>query len=201
MERIRSGVSWGERNRRTRPGFCRGMQTIRKILGATLALIAAQGLGGTSAGTTPVYPDQETLFRAVDEERVAWQVYQALAVAWPEAVQFAHIAQAEARHYAAMADQWARLGDGRAMGGVADEPLLAEHRALRDKLIAAGKVSREAALAVGKQIEEENIAHLTGLIEGSEDAALRTVAENLREASRRHLRAFSGGRHGKGSSQ
>ncbi len=125
-----------------------------------------------------------------EEEKLARDVYTVLAQKWGLRT-FSNIARSEQVHMDAVLVLLDRYGftDPAAdlpAGSYAD-PHLQE---LYDALIARGSVSIEEALAVGKLIEQTDIADLDERIERTDEADVAAVYENLRAGSVNHLAAF-----------
>ncbi|MDO5500191.1 MAG: DUF2202 domain-containing protein [Propionibacteriaceae bacterium] len=125
-----------------------------------------------------------------EEERLAKELYEALGDKWGVA-QFDRIAASEQRHFDAMGRAVARYqledpSKGAKVGVYAD-PKLQE---LWDDWHGRGMESKEAAFAVGVELEKADIADLKKAIDTSDNADLDRVYGNLLRGSENHLRAF-----------
>jgi hypothetical protein len=126
-----------------------------------------------------------------EEEKLARDVYRKLAVTSGNAT-FTRIAASEQRHMDAMGRliQRYRLTDP-AKGMAAGEFRNAELQRLYDELIAKGSASPTAALEVGRNIEQLDIADLQAREAQSRHADVQWVFERLERGSENHLRAFT----------
>ena len=128
----------------------------------------------------------------IEEEKLAHDVYQAMADKWGARV-FGNIKNSETMHqnmvWAVMESRG--LADPRQAeaGKFANSDL----QALYDKLIAQGNQSVQEAYKVGVLVEETDIADLKKTIANldAKDSDVKVVLENLLHASENHLRAFS----------
>lgn len=135
---------------------------------------------------------QETaLIGMADEEKLAHDLYVALAARYPALTQFARIAQSETQHLTTMrlmldrydlADPTAGLPAGDFASDAFD--------ALYDSLL-AGATTSTAALAAGVAVEKADIADLDAARAGLDAPDLAQAYANLRAASEHHLTAFS----------
>jgi rubrerythrin len=118
-------------------------------------------------------------------------VYTALAAKWDRQV-FSNIAGAEQRHMDLINALLVRY---EIEDPVADDTAGAftnrELSELYAKHVASGETSLENAFRAGATIEDKDIFDLYALIESSENADVKLVANNLVKGSRNHLRAFS----------
>lgn len=132
---------------------------------------------------------QDLLFLK-QEEKLARDVYQALAARWNHTV-FQNISRSEQSHMNAVDLLIKRYGlkDATPAGpGMFTYP---ELQALYDQLMASGSQSLENALAAGVVIEETDLASLDQILKETSQLAIRRVADNLRAASQKHLSAFN----------
>jgi hypothetical protein len=134
-----------------------------------------------------------------EEEKLARDVYNELAQKWGTP-QFSNIARSEQRHTDAIAALLGRYGvadpaANKAAGTYADPAL----QKLHDDLVARGSKSLTEALAVGKLIEQTDIADLDKRIARTTQSDVVAVYKNLRTGSEHHLSAFSGGFTGGGA--
>jgi hypothetical protein len=125
-----------------------------------------------------------------EEEKLARDVYTAMNQLWAHWV-FAHIVESEQRHM----DRVGQLLEKYQLADpvVDDAPGVftdAGLQALYGQLVAAGKVSLVAAFHVGATIEDLDIHDLGAALNLADNEDIRTVYQNLRKASRNHLRAF-----------
>lgn len=125
-----------------------------------------------------------------EEEKLARDVYQVL-YEQTFAMVFGNIAQSEQQHMDKVKlflDAY-RIDDPaqEEPGKFTDEIL----QTLYDDLIAQGSVSELEAFKVGALVEEVDIQDLDVAIENTEIAELKAMYTNLRDASYKHLRAFT----------
>ena len=125
-----------------------------------------------------------------EEERLARDLYRQFHRAWGVPI-FDNIAASEQRHYDAIGRLLERYGVpdpsvGRPPGVYADTELQDAY----DVWLTRGLSSVEEAFAAGVELETGDIADLSAAAEGSDEAAIHRVYENLRAASGNHLRAF-----------
>ena len=125
-----------------------------------------------------------------EEEKLARDVYLTLYRHWMKPI-FSNIALSEQRHMDAvklLLDRY-KIADpvkDNSVGAFTNP----EFTRLFAELVAAGKVSFEAALRTGAGIEEKDIRDLQVFISRTDNLDLRTVYQNLMKGSRNHLRAF-----------
>jgi hypothetical protein len=127
-----------------------------------------------------------------EEEKLARDVYQALGAKWTAATVFQRIAQSEQRHVDAVKvvlDRYGIADPAAAMkpGEFVDRGL----QKLYDTLVARGSVSLAAALQVGVQIENVDVADLQNALAETSNADLERLYGNLLRGSQNHLRAFT----------
>ncbi|QIK36653.1 DUF2202 domain-containing protein [Caldichromatium japonicum] len=137
-------------------------------------------------------PEQiATLLWMIEEEKLAGDLYEAFYDQTKLPV-FDRIAAAEDRHMD-------RLVAHAQQANVDVAPILAlpagqfvnhELQALYDQLLQAGSLSAEAALAVGIQVEQDDIAALEAAIAEAAGTLLETVYSHLQAGSEHHLAAF-----------
>lgn len=161
----------------------------RTVATTAPALGAAQPDAPTATATDPSSLAADLAFMR-EEEKLARDVYTALAQKWGLRT-FSNIARSEQVHMDAVLVLLDRYGftDPAAnlpAGSYAD-PHLQE---LYDSLIARGSVSVDEALAVGKLIEQTDIADLDERIARTDEADVVAVYKNLRAGSVNHLAAF-----------
>lgn len=170
--------------------------------------MTAIGLGGLAlaagawtAAASPYVPTDTTSITSTvsaelsfmrDEERLARDLYQAIAAQYDNAVPFSTIAVSEQRHFDSVGLLLTRYGlDDPAAGktaGVYSEP---ELQALYDSLLAQSKVSIDEAYKVGIAVETKDIADLKEAIDDATQADIDRVYANLLNGSESHLQAFT----------
>jgi hypothetical protein len=162
------------------------------------------GGGGNNAGSAdaavydaPAYDapasgrfaDEAAMLRWLrEEEKLAHDVYVALQ---GRSMIFTNISASEQTHTDAVRVLLDRYGvadpsAGRAAGSFADPAL----QALHDALVAQGRASDVAALQVGAEIEELDIADLREMRGVATHADVRATLDTLERGSRNHLRSF-----------
>ncbi|WP_158277323.1 DUF2202 domain-containing protein [Opitutus sp. ER46] len=187
------------------------MKTKLALLLLTPALVFAaparqgQGAGaGSPANPNPVRPDcplntvtaatpttlpVAALVGAVEEERMARDLYLAAAAKW-DLPMFTRIAQAEARHEVALVRlaTTANVSLPAAQAGVYTSANLGE---LHTALMALVNESATGALKAGALLEETDIRDLRQLQATATDDPTRAVLANLERASGHHLAALT----------
>ena len=166
------------------------MRTGLRTLALGLVLVVAVAVGASVAVAAGPLDTTEraTLLSMREEEKLAHDVYVALAAKTGEQA-FLKIAAAEERHGAALERMLTLSGiadptDGYAVGKF---PTMQK---LYDDLVAQGSASRAAAVQVGISIEKMDIADLKAAIAETDEAALDRVYGSLLAGSQRHLLAF-----------
>ncbi|MBM2616422.1 DUF2202 domain-containing protein [Actinoplanes sp. LDG1-06] len=157
------------------------------------------GFGGGMCGRLPVTAPQGTLTAAqkatlasmAQEEKLAQDLHGNLGARY-DAFVFEHIAVAETQHLNAVRAmlQRYRITDptaGQAPGAFTDSTVQATY----DKLLAQGTRSRAAALAVGQQVERDDIAALNAAADGLTAPDVQQLYARLSAGSQRHLAAFT----------
>lgn len=167
-----------------------GLHTL--ALGLVLVVALASGASSAGAATTPDDRERATLVAMREEEKLAHDVYVALAAKTGDRA-FLRIAASEERHGRALERALAQRGiadptDGYAAGRF---PTASTQR-LYDELVDRGAVSRTAAIGVGLEIERMDIADLKAAIVQTDEPVLDRVYANLLAGSQRHLKAFEG---------
>lgn len=171
------------------------MKTPYIIIISGIALLASL----TSSWATT---SQDLLTRQIDEERLAYQVYTTLGEHYPNLRQFQNIPRSESRHFKALQNYTQQKYPDLETGTLEGDFIHPETQVLYDKLVEEGKANAQAALNVGVQIEQLDIRDLDEALANSPEAKLRTIYENLRAGSEKHLAAFSGNKgHGKGGNK
>lgn len=133
-----------------------------------------------------------------EEERLAHDVYTALAAKYPTAPVFANIARAEQWHFESMGLMLQRYGiadpaASRADGSYANADL----QSLYTSLVSTGEKSLTDAYQVGITIETKDIADLKAAIAETAAADAKQVFTNLSFGSQNHLRSFTAAKDGK----
>lgn len=143
--------------------------------------------------TSFVYGDEQAaaLLFMIEEEKMAGDLYEQFFDQTGLKV-FDNIAASEDRHMAALLDQ--ALLAGIDVSGVislpAGEYLNQDLPALYGELLAAGSASADAALTVGQQVEQVDIADLEGAMVAVVGTPLEAIYSNLENGSTHHLAAF-----------
>ncbi|HEX7716023.1 MAG TPA: DUF2202 domain-containing protein [Marmoricola sp.] len=128
---------------------------------------------------------------AREEERMARDLYQALAVTYDNALPFSRITLSEQQHFDAVGTLLDRYdvsdpADGRKAGSYADATLQQRY----DGWLADGQKSLDEAYDVGVALEERDIADLQDALDQSWPADVEQVFTALLRASQHHLAAF-----------
>ncbi len=152
---------------------------------------------GTNAG--PLSADEQQLLHFTrEEEKLARDVYRAIGAAHPS---FVSVASSEQTHMDAVATLLTRYGIADpALGKGAGEFTDGTLQKLYTDLVAAGNRSQIAALQVGVEIEELDIADIERGKAKATHADLVTTMDNLTRGSRNHLRTFYANLQGVGGS-
>jgi len=158
-------------------------------LAAVVAVVAPAPSAGASGLTATEVADLQYMR---EEEKLARDVYTALAAKWSEATVFARIAQSEQRHMDAVKVVLDRYGIADPTAGkAAGEFTNPELQSLYDGLVAEGSGSLTAALGVGQTIEKADVADLEKAIAATSNADLDRLYGNLLRGSQAHLQAFT----------
>lgn len=147
-------------------------------------------LAGVASGTLTTVQKAE-LAAMAEEEKMAGDVYAALAAKYPSVRQFANIARSEDQHLATIRVLLNRydIADP-TVGNAAGEFDAARFQALFDQLLASA-TSTTAALQVGVTIEKTDIADLKEAQAGVTAPDVKQAYANLLAASEKHLAAFT----------
>lgn len=143
---------------------------------------------GAVDSTTPTSLSAAALVFAIEEERVAHDIYAAAFARWNLRV-FANIADAETRHAAAITQLAATIG----VQPPVTRPgvyVTADLQALYDQLIVLVNGSETGALRAGALIEETDITDLRRSAALATDEPTKAVLAQLEQASVHHLAAF-----------
>ncbi len=127
--------------------------------------------------------EEEFLIAGQQEERMARDVYRALAEMYPEVRVFGNIARSEDKHINAIGTLLDRYELGQTTG-------YGEFESLYSELITKGELSLEDALEVGVTIETVDIDDLDETLEATDNEDIKAVFGNLKKASLKHLSAF-----------
>lgn len=150
-------------------------------------------MGGTLAPMgTLTSAQQAVLVSMSQEEKLAHDVYVALAAKFPADYQFARIARSESMHQAALRALLVRYGITDVTAGLANGQFATDRfqNLYRDLL---GQATTPAnALDVGIAVEKLDIADLTAALNGLTAPDVTQVYTTLRNASEHHLAAFGG---------
>ena len=133
-----------------------------------------------------------------DEERLARDLYTALAAKYSQAAPFVNIARSEQVHFDTMGLLLTRYGlpdpsAGRTPGSYADPALQAQY----EKLLASGSESLAKAYNAGIAVENLDIADLKAAISKTTQADATAAFTNLLHGSENHLAAFTAAKDGK----
>ena len=162
--------------------------------GAAVSAGAATDVAPTSVVATATATDA-TLAKGLafsrEEERMARDLYQALADHYDGALPFSMIVNSEQRHFDAVGTMLERYGvtdpaAGKQAGSYADPTI----QKLYDGWLAEGKKSLAAAYGVGVELETRDIADLEKAIAATSAADVKQLYTNLLKASEHHLAAF-----------
>jgi len=179
------------------PGYGAGMGYGGRMGAAGQPGIAGQGQPGEcpmidSAVQGTLTDAQKTTLQAMaEEEKLAGDLYQAFADRYPVAI-FDRIGAAEDQHLATVRRLLGRYGlSDPTAGKAAGQFATASVQATYDRLLAQGSASQAAALSVGKQVEQTDIADLQRAAAGLDAPDVARVYQHLLAASRQHLAAFT----------
>jgi hypothetical protein len=153
------------------------------------------GMAGQGAVTAPMgtltTAQKAELAAMAEEEKVAHDLYVALAAKYPELRQFANIANAELQHLTAVRTVMDRYGIADPTTGYdAGEFKTDAFQALYDNLL-KGATDTTKALAAGVAVEKADIADLKIAMKDLTAPDVLQVYSNLLRGSERHLVAFS----------
>lgn len=182
-------------------------RTVRTIATATgLGALLATGVAAyaaaapeatppsaASATATPSAELRTALTFAREEERMARDLYAAIAERYDGARPFSMVTRSEQQHTDAVLTLLQRYGipdpaAGRAAGSYADPAI----QSLYDTWWAQASTSQAAADRVGVALETRDIADLERMVAGSLPSDVDAVLGRLLTASHQHLSAFSG---------
>ena len=127
-----------------------------------------------------------------EEEKLAHDLYVALAAKYPETKQFSRISQAETKHLTAVRELMTRYSIPDPTAGKAEGTFAsATMQTLYNNLL-AGATTSQKALAAGVTVEKTDIADLAKAGVGVTAPDVKLVYSKLTAGSERHLRAFGG---------
>ncbi len=159
--------------------------------------IAGQGQSGVcpmidSAAQGTLTDAQKTTLQAMaEEEKLAGDLYQAFADRYPSEI-FDRIGAAEDQHLATVRTMLKRYGlSDPSAGKAAGQFATASVQTTYDRLLAQGWASQTAALSVGAQVEQTDIADLQQAASALDAPDVAVVYQHLLAASRQHLAAFT----------
>ncbi len=145
------------------------------------------------AASMPTYPDAaiDTLLYMIQEEKLAGDLYQNFYEQTGLTV-FNRIAKAEDRHMSALVSHAQKIGiDVDALLSLPEGKFAnTELQVIYDGLLATGSVSPEAALGVGKMVEQADIADLEDAMVSVVGTRLDKVYGGLLAGSQQHFDAF-----------
>lgn len=153
----------------------------------------------TLTASTPSMSDavKADLVFSRDEERMARDLYAAIADLYDGALPFAHITTSEQRHFDAVGVLLDRYGladpaEGKAPGVYANSDI----QAMYDSWLARAKTSLTEAYQVGIELEQRDIADLEDAAANALPADVARVLGNLLDGSRMHLKSFTSAAEG-----
>lgn len=170
--------------------------------GAFAVTAQAQQLPATGDAATVATATDADLAKSLqfsrEEERMARDLYKALADKYDGAVPFSRITISEDRHFDAVGTLLDRYdvsdpSKGKAAGTYADATL----QKLYNDWLAQGTKSLDAAYDVGVALEKRDIADLKGEINTATQTDVKQVYTALLNASEQHLKAFEAAADGK----
>ncbi|QQS02026.1 MAG: DUF2202 domain-containing protein [Austwickia sp.] len=157
---------------------------------------------GTSTGVPTATLSQETkdgLAFSREEERMARDLYAALAAVHNGARPMSMITTSEQRHFDAIGTLLQRYGlADPSAGKTAGTYAFPEIQKLYDDWFSRGKVSVQAAAQVGVELEQRDIADLQKLAAQPAPDDIKAVYANLLQGSQNHLAAFQRAASGSG---
>ncbi|MBI1375869.1 MAG: DUF2202 domain-containing protein [Frankiales bacterium] len=152
--------------------------------------VAASGVTAPSGELTA--EQRTTLASMAEEEKLAHDLYVALAARYPELRQFPMIAVAETRHLELVRTVLERYGIDDPTSGLAEGAFAsAGFQSTYDRLL-AGATTADAALAAGVTVEKADIGDLQSATAGLTAPDVLQVYAALLAGSQHHLAAFGG---------
>ena len=162
--------------------------------------------GAWTAVAAPYVPTDTTTISAQvkadlafsrDEERMARDLYAAIAARYDNAIPFSTITKSEQRHFDSVGVLLTRYGmNDPATGKAAGVYANADIQKLYDSLLAQSKVSLTEAYKVGVAVETRDIADVKDAINTATQADIDRVYTNLLSGSQMHLQAFTDATNG-----
>jgi hypothetical protein len=162
--------------------------------------------GAWTATAAPYVPTDTTTISAQvkadlafsrDEERMARDLYAAIAARYDNAIPFSTITKSEQRHFDSVGVLLTRYGmNDPATGKAAGVYANADIQKLYDSLLAQSKVSLTEAYKVGVAVETRDIADVKDAINTATQADIDRVYTNLLSGSQMHLQAFTDATNG-----
>lgn len=172
-----------------------GAQGIAQAVANTPARPATTAVTATTAPSTSL---TKSLQLTREEERMARDLYQALADQYDGALPFSMITRAEQRHFDAVGNLLTHYGvsdpSSRKSAGTYADPAIQK---LYDGWLAQGKTSLDAAYDVGVALEKRDVADLEALVASTTEADAKQLYTNLERASEHHLAMFQAYASGK----
>ncbi|MGV8849198.1 MAG: DUF2202 domain-containing protein [Propionibacteriaceae bacterium] len=168
-------------------------------------LALAAGAWTAVAAPRDTVPADTTISAAVasdlafsrDEERMARDLYAAIAAQYDNAVPFSTITNSEQRHYDSVGVLLTRYGiPDPAAGKTAGVYANAEIQKLYDTLLAQSKTSLAEAYKVGVAVETRDIADVKDSMATATQADIDRVYGNLLNGSQMHLQSFTDATNG-----
>ncbi len=148
-------------------------------------------LDGVASGTLTA-TEKASLAAMAGEEKLAQDVYAALAKRFPTLPQFARISAAETQHLTALRALLARYGIADPTAGLAAGVFANADRQTQYTSLLASATDTASALKVGVTIEKLDIADLANLLKTVTAPDAKQVLTMLDRASDQHLAAFGG---------
>jgi hypothetical protein len=164
-------------------------------VGALLAGVVAVGQASASTATASSATDDSEVASALsfarEEERMARDLYAALADTYDGARPFSMITNSEDRHFDAVGTLLERYDvPDPSAGKAAGKYAIPAVQALYDGWLAEGKTSLEDAYRVGVELEQRDITDLKKSIAGDLPADVDAVFGHLLQGSENHLAAY-----------
>ena len=164
-----------------------GVQGVAQALGSAPEAAATSVATATSVDATVAKDLQFTR----EEERMARDLYTALAAKYDQAVPFSRIKLSEQRHFDAVGTLLTRYGvSDPSAGKAAGTYAYPELQKLYDGWLAQGNASLDSAYDVGIALEKRDVADLKKIAAGTKDDTAKTLFTRLGTASEQHLAAF-----------
>lgn len=171
-----------------------GVQGVAQAFGSAPEAAAPSVAAATSVDAAVAKDLQFTR----EEERMARDLYTALAAKYDQAVPFSHIKLSEQRHFDAVGALLTRYGvSDPSAGKAAGTYAYPELQKLYDGWLAQGNTSLDAAYDVGIALEKRDVADLEKIAAASKDDTAKALFTRLGTASEHHLAAFEAAAAGK----